>query len=295
MSESDVFCEKCGQGINYPPAPRFCSECAPSVKGERLTDARLAEIEARASAATVGPWAARKTDHNAPWFIEAGLTEDDDEGALVAEVFGNYGGALEATATFVAAARQDVPALCAEVRALREESRANAEAITLWQGRHDAQAARAERLEAACAERGAMPDCPNCAAMREALLRLDSLYREDQDFGERSDGRPEWLSVALSSDAGKAMLAEREAYRNLLAVLNADGGHRQREVGTVKVAEEAEAKHFALLAQVEAGRALAEAVKNWRDHEGPCSMPTLRESRIATTLAAWERATAQNG
>ena len=43
--------------------------------------------------------------------------------------------------------------------------------------------------------------------MREALLRLDALYRKDQDFGDPPIGRPPWLQAALSSDAGKRTLA----------------------------------------------------------------------------------------
>ena len=43
--------------------------------------------------------------------------------------------------------------------------------------------------------------------------------------------------------------AELAALRDLCAVLNRDGGHRQDEVGTVQAAQEAERRYYNLLAE----------------------------------------------
>lgn len=83
-----------------------------------MTPSDLDAIRAREREATAGKWTARKVDLNAPWFVEAGYTEDDD-GRLVAEVFGNFEHEREADATFLASARTDIPALLAEVDRLR--------------------------------------------------------------------------------------------------------------------------------------------------------------------------------
>lgn len=71
---------------------------------DRLTNEDLDAIEARANAATEGPWAADRLEGNL-----------DSLYSRVAEV----GMWLEADAEFIAHARADVPALVAEVRRLR--------------------------------------------------------------------------------------------------------------------------------------------------------------------------------
>ena len=80
-----------------------------------VTDQELSEIEARANAATEGPWRAEY----------ANITSADVVGPLDADlVQRKYGGRaqyLVADAEFIAAARTDIPALVAEVRALRKQ------------------------------------------------------------------------------------------------------------------------------------------------------------------------------
>jgi hypothetical protein len=97
--------------------------------GDRLTDDDLAAIEARVNAATPGPWEA---EGSLVWGPEqstrggwgAMRTESDGEGRAPLGDFndGEYTASLRAEqdATFTAHAREDVPALLAEVRRLRE-------------------------------------------------------------------------------------------------------------------------------------------------------------------------------
>ena len=82
-----------------------------------MTEDELKQIEARANAATPGPWM-----HEKP--VNGTTTKDDKRmfsavwGAGVAELVG--GGMLARDAEFIAAACSDVPALVAEVRRLRD-------------------------------------------------------------------------------------------------------------------------------------------------------------------------------
>lgn len=73
-----------------------------------MTEAQLAEIEARANAATPGPWTA-DNEYDEP----AVVGPDNRDLALFVET--------DADAAFLANARTDVPALVAEVRRLRAE------------------------------------------------------------------------------------------------------------------------------------------------------------------------------
>lgn len=75
---------------------------------EPMTDERLAEIEARANAATPGPW--RYT----LYFVMS------PSQGLIADI-GPGSASVNSDAAFIAHARTDVPALLAEVRRLREE------------------------------------------------------------------------------------------------------------------------------------------------------------------------------
>ena len=80
---------------------------------ERLTGEQLDQIAARADAAQPGPWARySRSDH-------ASLKSSNGE--MVAGTFGWEWGGIEheADADFIAHARDDVPALLAEVRRLR--------------------------------------------------------------------------------------------------------------------------------------------------------------------------------
>ena len=77
----------------------------------KLTDAKLDEIERRCMAATAGPWKSfiEGRDHtNGDSFIQTG-----GEDIYLT-------GATRADQDFIAGARQDVPALLREIRALRQ-------------------------------------------------------------------------------------------------------------------------------------------------------------------------------
>ena len=81
-----------------------------------MTEEELTAIEARAAAATVGPWR-HDTDGGAIGAVEAG-------GMALAQVQQRVprdNARRDLDAAFIAAARADVPALVAEVRRLRTE------------------------------------------------------------------------------------------------------------------------------------------------------------------------------
>ncbi|PPG34494.1 hypothetical protein [Rathayibacter sp. AY2B9] len=80
----------------------------------------LNTIEARAAAATVGPWATFNRFH-----IEAPSV---DRNVTQAAEWESSGIEREEDAEFIAHARTDIPALIAEVRRLREEKTAHEEA-----------------------------------------------------------------------------------------------------------------------------------------------------------------------
>lgn len=87
-----------------------------------MTDDKLAAIEQRVQAATPGPWHAPglgevHTDHDAGVFIRR---DEDGEGDPIVADFCSYPN-WEGNAEFIAHAREDVPALLAEVRRLRAE------------------------------------------------------------------------------------------------------------------------------------------------------------------------------
>lgn len=90
-----------------------------------MTDEELATIEGRANAATPGPWNCRGSySRRSTIFITAGPSEPNgEEIPATADKMDD--------ADFIAHARQDVPALIAEVRRLRDEAAA-AEADRAW-------------------------------------------------------------------------------------------------------------------------------------------------------------------
>ncbi len=94
-----------------------------------LTDEELAVIEARAAGATSGPWEAfvEGRDHHAgDDFICTGGHWDDAPDMYVTLYVGpRKVPAPPADLDFIAAARQDVPRLVAEIRRLREGSSVN--------------------------------------------------------------------------------------------------------------------------------------------------------------------------
>lgn len=70
-----------------------------------MTEKDLADIEARAAAATSGPWT---SEYHHQWFLDRGAHLD----GIPFDAFAN-------DAEFCAAAREDVPRLCAELRRAR--------------------------------------------------------------------------------------------------------------------------------------------------------------------------------
>lgn len=80
---------------------------------EQLTDEQLAEIKARAAAATPGPWWAESVDC---CVISEALGDDDEGGCWVAD----FGCAFPDDGEFIAHAREDIPLLVSEVERLRE-------------------------------------------------------------------------------------------------------------------------------------------------------------------------------
>jgi hypothetical protein len=104
-----------------------------------MTEQELAAIEARVAAASAGPWRSR-------WRELAETQHEDTESIVVTPDFdrpgshegnrvvvgllwhdGHHAAVTEDNAEFIAAARQDVPALLAEVRRLRELGWGNCE------------------------------------------------------------------------------------------------------------------------------------------------------------------------
>ena len=94
-----------------------------------LTESDLSEIEARCEAATSGPWKMSPASavSNKPASVTAlrmvrGHKRDRLETGTVCEITdraGRFDDQLDADAHFIAAAREDVPRLVAEVRRLR--------------------------------------------------------------------------------------------------------------------------------------------------------------------------------
>lgn len=83
-----------------------------------MTDKELAAIKARADAATLGPWIAKERAYD--WLIES-------RQGVIARVDPYPGVGAE----FIAHAREDIPALLAEVEAWREIGRILARGFTL--------------------------------------------------------------------------------------------------------------------------------------------------------------------
>ena len=84
-----------------------------------MTDIDLDAIEARANAATDGPWSVYQTMHAEPKVVNSTGHWPAGEVANASNSPADYG---NADAEFIAHARTDVPALVAEVRRLREDA-----------------------------------------------------------------------------------------------------------------------------------------------------------------------------
>ncbi len=95
-----------------------------------MNEQELKEIEARAEAATPGPWKGDRNDGTIKYLMLGGK-DGQAEVLRVDHKNGHYGFFMsddipylesQANEEFVKHARQDVPALCAEVRRLNEEN-----------------------------------------------------------------------------------------------------------------------------------------------------------------------------
>lgn len=90
---------------------------------ERMDDEELAAIEVRAERATAGPWRAfvEGRDHmSGDTFIQTGAPDDESSDMYVTFSFaGGSRPAGTADLDFIAASRQDIPRLVAEIRRLR--------------------------------------------------------------------------------------------------------------------------------------------------------------------------------
>lgn len=93
-----------------------------------MDEAKLAEIEARASAATPGPWRASTGRTHDPstgrvTSVEHWISRGDDDVGITGDVSDSRTGEPSlANAAFIAHARADVPALVAEVRRVGAEN-----------------------------------------------------------------------------------------------------------------------------------------------------------------------------
>jgi len=84
----------------------------------RLTDEELDEIKARCDAATPGPWVEERDEDSLQAIVSG---EEDVIGAWCDPGGGDFGPAIsDEDASFIAHAREDIPALLAEVERLRK-------------------------------------------------------------------------------------------------------------------------------------------------------------------------------
>lgn len=90
-----------------------------------MTHERLAEIKARAEAATPGPWHV-----NGPYASMDTPTILDDNGGILGRT--THYAWMRENAAFMAAARSDVPDLVAEVERLRAENERLRDALRLF-------------------------------------------------------------------------------------------------------------------------------------------------------------------
>lgn len=150
----------------------------------------LDAIEARANSATPGPWAT-----SSEWSVRTGARDDE----LVACVqYKDHG----RDAAFIAAARTDVPALVAELRALRAERNATARVVAAARERRDALAAQQSAAEAVNAAARASYNATAAGDHESALEHsrarnehVRSLWKADADL----DAAEAALDAALAA------------------------------------------------------------------------------------------------
>lgn len=128
-----------------------------------MTDTELTAIERRAQAATPGPWM-WTYDGSSDWSVGP---EPDTQGQAVANCH-RYHAPFNHDAVFIALAREDVPALVAEVRKLRAFSEELMNRPELADVVHDLLAKHAIEYH----------DKPTSAASAEDRARADSALRD---------------------------------------------------------------------------------------------------------------------
>lgn len=137
---------------------------------ELLSESVLAEIEARAEAATKEPWGLAPGN-----FITADFgIHDPGAGLIIAEVPCQGQPNDENDLKFIACARTDIPALCATVRALREKHTRLAEASDEWASLLDR-----IRLWSKCADGYPLDEHINNITTQNTALR-DQLAQADE-------------------------------------------------------------------------------------------------------------------
>lgn len=140
-----------------------------------MTDTELTAIERRAQAATPGPWM-WTYDGSSDWSVGP---EPDTQGQAVANCH-RYRAPFNHDAVFIAHAREDVPALVAEVRKLRAFSEELTNRPELADVVHDLLAKHAIEYHHADfrAHLEAQYDKPTSAASAEDRARADSALRD---------------------------------------------------------------------------------------------------------------------
>lgn len=128
-----------------------------------LSPERLAEIVARLEAATPGPWRVERDEPTLSRFVV------DADGLLTID-FGYVGNANQPDARFVAHAREDVPALLAEVDRLRVQCTAGVASEQVLQQQIDGQGAEVDRLRA------------ELAAAHQRIAALEALAADATEY-----------------------------------------------------------------------------------------------------------------
>jgi hypothetical protein len=199
-----------------------------------MDDKQLSEIEARANAATPGPWGAGDDT-----FIGLGIENDGAGGfaydVILAEITPdrerqddpNTGrvklGTVKADGAFIAHAREDVPALLAEVRRLRTKlDQPEASALDVVDERD-----RCERL----------------------LDRFAYTVAPVEVIGEHSSGNDPWenaLDMLSSAAQVEELEADRDRARDAAVALEQENARLREELGQLRLDDEIEQRATAL-------------------------------------------------
>ncbi len=177
----------------------------------------LDEIQARANAATPGPWAVyEKPDPWGYWAVQDADGKDVfDDGSAGAE----YGQTCSiADRDFLVAARTDVPALVARVRELEAERDAYARSHAILKAIHGALT-------------DALPNTP--------IPALDSFDVVEMVRGLAQE-KARAVNIGPVLWENEQLRSHARAVSNLLAIIHGDGGHYEGKHGTVKACKDAE-------------------------------------------------------